>query len=126
GEVRAVGVWRGVDAIPVGRRTEAYIMGDEAATGSAGASDGGRHPRGGGRDSSPFQTRAAFIKNWDWESVVGINRGTCERGGAQHGINSETGGACATEWEEKRRTEFTLSEVIQFLKSFHRKALFMF
>lgn len=104
----------------------AYFMGNEVASGPAGAFDGGGHPRGGGSDGSPLQTRAAFIKNWDWQSVVGINRGACQRGGAQHGFNSETSGACEALWEEKRRTEFALVELIEFLKGFHRRAPFLF
>lgn len=104
----------------------AYFMANEAAFASAGASDGRRHPRRGGGDRSPLQTRAAFIKNWDWQSVVGINRGACERGRARHGFNSETASACEAQWKEKRPTEFTLIDLIEFLKSFHRLAPFLF
>jgi hypothetical protein len=43
-----------------------------------------------------------------------------------HGANSETERACAEEWERRRRDIFTLGEVIDFLKSFHRKAPFLF
>ena len=43
-----------------------------------------------------------------------------------HGANSETGGACAAEWEKRRHDSFTLAEVLDFLKSFHRKAPFLF
>jgi hypothetical protein len=103
-----------------------YIMPDEAETRSAEAPHRGRHSRGSRSDSSPLQTRAAFIKNWDWQSVISINRGACERGRAQHGINSETGAACASDWEEKRQTDFSLLEVIDLLQSFHRRAPFLF
>jgi CRISPR-associated Cas5-like protein len=34
--------------------------------------------------------RAQFLKNRSWELVVGLNRGACARGGAQHGQNSES------------------------------------
>ena len=101
-------------------------MGDETETRSAGAPDSGGHSRGGGEDSSPFQTRAAFVKNWRWESVVSINRGACERGRAQHGLNSETSRACEESWEAKRLIETTLLDTINFLKSFHRRAPFLF
>src|SRR5213592_4502840 len=101
-------------------------MDDETEIGPAGAPDGGRHPQGGGGVGSPFQTRAAFIKNWDWQSVVGINRGACERGRAQHGINSEIGGACAQEWEALRSQVLSLAETLDRLRGFHRKAPFLF
>ena len=101
-------------------------MSDETPNRSAGAPDRSGHSGRGGGDSSPFQARAAFIKNWDWESVVRINRGTCERGGAQHGINSEAGRACAAEWETQRTRVVTLSETLDFLKRCHRLAPFLF
>ncbi|MDA1278163.1 MAG: hypothetical protein O2960_29555, partial [Verrucomicrobia bacterium] len=101
-------------------------MADETEIGSAGASDGGGYSPGGGGVGSPFQTRAAFVKNWNWQSVVSINRGTCERGRAQHGINSETGGACAQEWEAFQSQILTLAETLDRLRAFHRKAPFLF
>src|SRR3989442_1378246 len=101
-------------------------MADEAETGPAGTSDGGRHPQGGGGISSPLQARAAFVKNWDWQSVVGINRGACQRGRSQHGINSETGSACAQEWEALRSQVLTLGETLDRLRGFHRQAPFLF
>ena len=101
-------------------------MPDETATGPAGAPDGRRHSGGSGGDRSPFQTRAPFIQNWDWQSVIGINRGTCERSRAQHGVNSETGGACAAEWEIRRSESLTFGDTLDLLKSFHRKAPFLF
>jgi hypothetical protein len=101
-------------------------MSNETPIGSAGASDGGRHPQGGGGIGSPLQARAAFIKNWSWQSVVSINRGACERGRAQHGINSETGSACAQEWEALRQQVLTLGETLDRLRGFHHKAPFLF
>src|SRR5947209_4588991 len=101
-------------------------MSDETETGPAGTPERGRHPQGGGGDGSPFQTRAAFVKNWDWQSIVSINRGACERGRAQHGINSETGGACSQAWEALRRQTLTLGETLDRLRAFHRKAPFLF
>src|SRR5436309_73112 len=101
-------------------------MNNETASGPAGASDGGGHPPGGGGIGSPLQARAAFIKNWSWQSVVSINRGACERGRAQHGINSETGRACEADWEGQRPVAISLLELIDFLKSFHRRAPFLF
>src|SRR5437773_396588 len=91
-------------------------MADEAEIGPAGTSDGGGYPQGGGGLGSPLQTRAAFVKNWDWQPVVGINRGACERGRAQHGINSETGSACELEWEALRPQVLTLGETLDRLE----------
>jgi hypothetical protein len=99
---------------------------DEAEIGSAGAPDSGGHPQGGGGIGSPLQARAAFVKNWDWQSVISINRGACERGRAQHGVNSETGSACAQEWEAFRSQVLTLAETLDSLLRFHRKAPFLF
>jgi hypothetical protein len=101
-------------------------MADEAEIGSAGASDTRGHSQGGGGIGSPLQTRAAFVKNWDWQSVVSINRGACKRGRAQHGINSDVGGTCAQEWEEIRSQTITLAETLDRLRGFHRKAPFLF
>jgi len=101
-------------------------MGDEAATGSAGTSDAGRHHEGRDRIGSPLQTRAEFLKNWRWDSVIGINRGTCERSRAQHGINSETGVACAKDWEEIQRQTLSLAELLDQLRQFHKRAPFLF
>src|SRR3989442_9723488 len=101
-------------------------MADETEIGPAGAPDSGRHPQGSGGVGSPLQARAAFVKNWDWQSVISINRGACERGRAQHGVNSETGRACAQEWEELRSQILTLGETLDRLRGFHRKAPFLF
>jgi len=101
-------------------------MPDETPTGPAGAPHGRGHSRGGRSHDSPLQTRAAFLKNWDWQSVTGINRGTCERGGAQHGLNSETSAACGRDWEANRLEVVSLAETFDFLKACHRRAPFLF
>jgi hypothetical protein len=101
-------------------------MVDETATGPAGASDGGGPAPGGGGLGSALQARAQFLKNWDWNVVVSINRGACERGRAQHGINSEVGAACAAEWGALRFQTLTLAETFDRLRGFHRKAPFLF
>jgi hypothetical protein len=101
-------------------------MSNETSAGPAGTPDGQGHSQGGPGISSPLQARAAFVKNWDWKSVVGINQGACERARAQHGINSETGEACAEEWETLRPQVLTLGEVLDRLRAFHRKAPFLF
>ena len=101
-------------------------MSDEAETGPAGAPDGGGHPQGGGGIGSPLQTRAAFLKNWDWNAVISINRGACERGRAQHGVNSDTGAACAADWDALRHQTLTLAETFDQLRAYHRRAPFLF
>ena len=101
-------------------------MPDETPTRSAGTPDDGRHRRGGGGEQSPLQARAAFFKNWDWESVANLNRRLCARGGAQHGANSESGGACAQNWEAGRGAERELGEALDELRAFHRRAPFLF
>jgi hypothetical protein len=103
-----------------------YIMDDETEAGSSGASDRGGHPPGSDGLGSPLQARAKFLKNWSWDSVVSINRGACERGRAQHGVNSETHRARAQEWEQIRDSELTLAEVCHHLRNFHRGAPFLF
>ena len=65
-------------------------MSDETEIGSAGANDRPGHSGGSAGEQSPLQARAAFLKNRSWELVVGLNRGACARGGAQHGFNRET------------------------------------
>ena len=100
-------------------------MSDEAKTGSAGTPDNGGHSQGGGEVSSPFQARAQFLKNWDWNAIVSVNRGACARGKAQHGISSEAGEACAAEWEGLHLESFPLETAIDHLRSFHRRAPFL-
>jgi len=101
-------------------------MNDKTRTGPAGTPDGRGHSRRGLGEQSLLQAGAAFIKNRSWESVVSFNRGACAGGGAQHGFNSEAGGACEAEWEQYRQHEVTFIELLDFLKFFHRKAPFLF
>ena len=101
-------------------------MNDETAIGSAEAPDGGGHPRRGRSQSTPLQSRANFLQNWDWASVTQIHDGLCDRGRAQRGPNPETHAAVAQEWEKRRASSLTLLETFQFLKSCHRRAPFLF
>ena len=101
-------------------------MPDEAPPRPARAPDGGGHCAGGGGECSPLQARAAFLSNWDWQSIVGINERACARGRAQHGINPEAGPTCAVRWEDIRREELTLAAVFDFLRACHRGAPFLF
>jgi hypothetical protein len=101
-------------------------MPDEAAPGSAGTSHSGRHSQSSGGLGSPLQARAQFLKNWDWQSVIGINRGACERARAQHGVNSETGSPCSQAWQRLQGQTLSLADTFDSLRSFHRKAPFLF
>ena len=101
-------------------------MGDEAAIGSAGTPDGPGHTGGGAGEQSPLQARAQFLKNRSWELVVGLNRGACARGGAQHGFNRETQAAIASEWAEKQASTLSFAESLDFLRHCHRSAPFLF
>ena len=73
-------------------------MSYETATGSTGTDDGGGPAGGGAGEQSPLKSRAAFLKNWDWQLVVRPNEGACGRGSAQHGPNPETHGDVAARW----------------------------
>src|ERR1017187_2195232 len=101
-------------------------MSDETEIGSAGAPDREGHSGGGAGEQSPLQARAAFLKNRSWELVIGLNRGACARGGAQHGFNRETQETCRREWEEKQQEVLSLAQTIEFLRQCHRRAPFLF
>jgi hypothetical protein len=101
-------------------------MTDETEARPPGTPEGRGHPGGDPGEQSPLQARAEFIKNRSWDSVVGFNRGACARGGTEHGLNPETGSACAAEWEKARGEEVTFLEFLDFLKEFHRRAPFLF
>jgi hypothetical protein len=106
--------------------SKAYVMSDETANGSGEIRDAGGSPGGSAGEQSPLQARAAFIANWDWQSVIRHNRGVCERGGAQHGKNSESFEGVRKNWERSHTKETTLEEVVDFLRSCHRRAPFLF
>src|SRR5213594_792815 len=101
-------------------------MADATPTGPAGAPDRPGHPGGSPGEQSPLQARAQFLKNRSWELVVGLNRGACARGGAQHGQNSESYAALETEWRRRQAEVSTLDEAIEFLRQCHRRAPFLF
>jgi hypothetical protein len=101
-------------------------MSNEAAARSVGASDGRGHPRGSPGEQSPLQTRAAFLKNRSWELVVSLNRAACARGGAQHGTTSEGYAAVEAEWHRLQCETQSLAEIIEFLRSCHKRAPFLF
>lgn len=101
-------------------------MSDEAEIrlgreGDAGDGDGERVD-----EQSPLQGRAAFINNWDWQSVTSFNRGACERGKAQFGHNAEAHDRTRQRWETARPQVLTLGEALDFLLECHRAAPFLF
>jgi hypothetical protein len=105
---------------------QAYSMADEAADRSGDArhsQDGGG---GGAGEPASLQGRAALLQNWDWQSIVRLNERLCGGGRAQHGKNSETHARCETEWREGCQQERTVLETLDWLRSFHRKAPFLF
>ena len=81
---------------------------------------------GSAGEPASLQGRAPFLSNWNWQSVVGINERLCRGGRAQHGKNSETHARCEEEWSEGCRKERTLLETLDWLRSYHRKAPFLF
>jgi hypothetical protein len=101
-------------------------MSDETPNRSAEVRDAGGGAEGSAGEQSPLQTRAAFLQNWDWQSVVRHNRAVCERGGAQHGQNSESFAAVGQEWEQRHSAAVTLGETLDFLRACHRRAPFLF
>lgn len=101
-------------------------MADEAANRSREARDASGGAERSAGEQSPLQARAAFLQNWDWQSVIRHNCGVCERGRAQHGANSESFEALSQEWEQKRRLTTGLGETLDFLRTCHRRAPFLF
>lgn len=99
---------------------------DETPSRPAEIRDAGGGVEGGAGAESPLQARAAFLANWNWESVVGHNRGMCARGGAQHGTNSESVARVAAEWNGRQPVEATLGETLDYLRGCHRAAPFLF
>lgn len=101
-------------------------MGDETESGSGNARHSKDGDGGGIGEPAPLQARAPFLQNWDWQSIVRINERLCSGGRAQHGPNSETHAKCQSEWSEGRSQARTILETLDWLRSFHRKAPFLF
>jgi hypothetical protein len=77
-------------------------------------------------EQSPLQGRTAFIKNWDWQFVTSFNQGSCERGKAKFGHNSEAHAKVRQHWETLHTQVLTLGEALDFLLQCHRSAPFLF
>jgi hypothetical protein len=101
-------------------------MDDESPLRFGRTRDAGDGASGSAGEPASLQGRAAFLANWDWQSVVRINERLCGGGRAQHGKNPETHAACEKEWREGVKGERTLLETLDWLRSFHRKAPFFF
>ncbi len=101
-------------------------MGDETQIRSGDPGDSRDGGGGSAGESAPLQARAAFLANWHWQSVIRLNERLCSGGRAQHGQNSETYPRCEAEWQQGHGTERTLLETLDWLRSFHRKAPFLF
>lgn len=101
-------------------------MSDETSLRSGGESHAQDGARGSTGEPASLQGQAPFLSNWNWQSVVGINERLCRGGRAQHGKNSETYARCEEEWSEGCPKERTLLETLDWLRSFHRKAPFLF
>src|SRR5947207_4412667 len=101
-------------------------MADETSLRSGDEGNAENGARGSTGEPAPLQGQAAFLTNWDWQSVVRINERLCRGGRAQHGKNSETNARCEKEWHEGHGKERTLVETLDWLRSYHRKAPFLF
>ena len=77
--------------------------------GEADAGDGDGERAG---QQSPLQGRAAFINNWDWQFITSLNRGSCDRGKAQFGNNSEAHDRIRQRWDSVRAQSMTLGEAL--------------
>jgi len=101
-------------------------MADEAESRSGDARDSQDGGGGGAGEPASLQGRAAFLQNWDWQSIVRLNERLCGGGRAQFGKNSETHAGCESEWLEGRPQERTFLQTLDWLRSYHRKAPFLF
>lgn len=97
-----------------------------ASTSGDAATDYGNVPAGQGREASPLESRSAFLEDLTWELVISLNRAACAIRGGQHGLNHETHGACAVDWELKRAQRDTLNATLEFLKACERRSPFLF
>ncbi len=101
-------------------------MADETSLRPGDESDAEDGAGGSTGEPASLQGRAPFLQNWDWQSVVRLNERLCRGKRAQHGQNSETYTGCEGEWSQGSRKERSLLETLDWLRSFHRKAPFLF
>ena len=74
----------------------------EASDGIGGIGDPGRRPKTGAGEPAPLQFRASFLNNWGWASVANLDRGLCQRAGADYGASRENHLTVEKEWERRR------------------------
>jgi hypothetical protein len=101
-------------------------MDDETPLRSGDESNAQDGAQGSTGEPTSVQGRAPFLQNWNWQSVILINERLCRGGGAQHGKNSETHARCEDEWNQGHGQDRSLLETLDWLRSFHRKAPFLF
>jgi hypothetical protein len=101
-------------------------MANEIAPGPGDEGNAADGARGSTGEPTSLQGRAAFLSHWNWQSVVRINERLCRGSRAQHGKNSETHAHCEKEWLQGSSEERSLLETLDWLRSFHRKAPFLF
>lgn len=101
-------------------------MADETSLRSGDESNAQDGAAGSTGEPTSLQGRAPFLENWNWQSVIRINERLCGGGRAQHGKNSETHARCEEEWNKGSPQKRTLPETLDWLRSFHRKAPFLF
>ena len=106
--------------------SQRYVMPDEAPLRSGGKSNSGDGAQGGAGEPASLQGRAPFLADWRWDSIVRINERLCSGGRAQHGKNSETHASCKQEWTQGNEEPRTLLETLDRLRSFHKRAAFLF
>lgn len=81
---------------------------------------------GVGASLARLHTPAAFLRLWQWDVIVALNRGACERGFTRHALNTDTFDAVRQRWEQLRSVEQTLVEALDFLCECHRQEPFVF
>jgi hypothetical protein len=101
-------------------------MGDETSLRPGDESNAEDGAGGSAGEPASLQGRAPFLQNWDWQSIVRINERLCRGGGAEHGKNSETYARCEDEWTQGSGQARSLVETLDWLRSFHRQAPFLF
>ncbi len=78
------------------------------------------------RDVHRFEPQPLFSQTGTGSLSSAFIQRACARGGAQHGLTAEAGGACGQRWEVLRRDERSLISTFDDLRDFHRRAPFLF
>ena len=67
-----------------------------------------------------------WLKDWPWETVVTINVGLCKEKNALHKPTSDGYEPAQKLWENSRKRELTLREVLDIARQCHKLAPFCF